>query len=325
MNAVANRFKPVRGLKSPHIQSILASSKLRKLALGQRAKQFTASSTRHLLETPCGVTLECWHTPHPNPVGMITLIHGWEGSADSLYMLDTGSYLWQKGYSVTRLNMRDHGDTHHLNKELFHSARIEEVSNALAMINKQWPHDRNWLVGFSLGGNFALRVSTLASTYQVSYDEVIAICPPISPSNTMQTLRSGPFIYEKYFVKKWRKSLVKKATLHEHLDYLDDLKQMTSLDEMNDYFIGRFAPYATLSEYFSSYTLPNNLGQLTQLPTRIIATADDPVCPIADIRAIASTDSLSVEEHEYGGHCGFLDSYNLKSWVPARILEIINL
>ena len=34
-------------------------------------------------------------------------------------------------YDVARLNLRDHGDSHHLNDEIFHSCRIAEVVGAV--------------------------------------------------------------------------------------------------------------------------------------------------------------------------------------------------
>jgi len=251
------------------------------------------------------------------------MIHGWEGSAQSLYMLDAGSYLWQQGYSVVRLNLRDHGDTHHLNEELFHSARLNEVAEVVAQITHAWPHDNAYLVGFSLGANFSLRISTHAEQYGIKLNRVIAVCPPINPSNTMNTLNTGAAIYEKYFVKKWKRSLVKKALLHSHYNYLNILKPMKSLDEMNDYFINTYTQYPSLQEYFKAYTLPVDLGQKAQLNTLIIAAEDDPVCPVADVRALTAGPKLSLDLQPYGGHCGFIQSARLQSWAPKRIHEAL--
>ncbi len=37
------------------------------------------------------------------------LMHGWEGSADSLYLLSASQSLFEAGFEVVRLNFRDHG------------------------------------------------------------------------------------------------------------------------------------------------------------------------------------------------------------------------
>ena len=59
------------------------------------------------------------------------LVHGWEGNAESLYILSLAQQLFDLGFDVVRLNLRDHGDTHHLNRELFHSCRLPEVVGAV--------------------------------------------------------------------------------------------------------------------------------------------------------------------------------------------------
>ena len=71
--------------------------------------------------------------------------------------------LFAAGFDVFRLNFRDHGDTHHLNPGLFHSCRLEEVVHALADLQDRLQARRWCLAGFSLGGNFSLRVWLLVT------------------------------------------------------------------------------------------------------------------------------------------------------------------
>ena len=62
-----------------------------------------------------------------------------------------------------RLNFRDHGETHHLNRAMFHSCRIDEVVGARETESRQRFTARPFVIGgFSLGGNFALRVALRA-------------------------------------------------------------------------------------------------------------------------------------------------------------------
>ena len=63
------------------------------------------------------------------------------------------------GFEVVRLNLRDHGATHHLNRELFHSCRLPEVVGAVRALALRFPGMPLVLAGFSLGGNFMLRVA----------------------------------------------------------------------------------------------------------------------------------------------------------------------
>ena len=96
------------------------------------------------------------------PRALAILLHGWEGSAQSSYILHTGARLLAEGCDVFRLNFRDHGKTHHLNAGLFHSCRIDEVVGAVGEVAKRFPERPLIIGGFSLGGNFALRVALRA-------------------------------------------------------------------------------------------------------------------------------------------------------------------
>ena len=54
---------------------------------------------------------------------MAILLHGWHGSADSPDVVSLAQHLFLRGFEVIRLNLRDHGETEHLNRGLFHSCR----------------------------------------------------------------------------------------------------------------------------------------------------------------------------------------------------------
>jgi predicted alpha/beta-fold hydrolase len=84
-------------------------------------------------ETPEGIRLQA---PSSLKTGAPTVIvmHGWLGHADSGYVLSAAAQLWEQGFPVVRLNLSDHSDAAHLNEEMFHSARIEKVIDAVSAI-----------------------------------------------------------------------------------------------------------------------------------------------------------------------------------------------
>ena len=135
------------------------------------------------------------------------LLHGWEGSARSNYVLDTGARLLREGFDVFRLNFRDHGETHHLNREIFHSCRIDEVVNAVREVAARFAPRALAIAGFSLGGNFALRVALRAPAAGIPLDYALAVCPVVSPASGLFGLENGPRFYQRYFLHKWTRSL----------------------------------------------------------------------------------------------------------------------
>ena len=67
-----------------------------------------------------------------------------------------------------------------------------------------------FLGGFSLGGNFSLRVAIRAPDAGIDLRKVVAVCPVLEPANTMEALELGWFGFRQYFVRKWKRSLLAK-------------------------------------------------------------------------------------------------------------------
>ena len=137
----ADDYHPPKWLHNPHLQSVLSSSGLRRRR-GLRALNATgAVTTEHIFDGGDGVRLQGWHSAVPGKTssGLALLLHGWEGSTESSYMRMTAARLLEAGFEVVRLNFRDHGDTHHLNEEIFHSNRLDEVVNAAVDVARRFP------------------------------------------------------------------------------------------------------------------------------------------------------------------------------------------
>jgi predicted alpha/beta-fold hydrolase len=326
-----SEFIPPYLLRNRHIQSIFASAGPRRLQVKHRARQLLACSKTVILDggssaTEQQIQLQGELSLHPQSKGIVTLIHGWEGSANSLYLLSAATELFNAGYSVFRLNLRDHGPTHHLNRELFNSTRVDEVVHALTDLQKYIPQNHSqsqphFLVGFSLGGNFCLRIGL---KIQTPIKKIIAICPVINPAKTSKTLNEGWWVYHRYFVHKWQRSLRKKLVHFPELGYEDILLKLETLDKMNHHFVPNFTPYNTVSEYFADYAIDKNILASLSIPSHLIATQDDPVIDIADLEAMQKPATMTVEVHANGGHCGFINSYSLNSWIDQRIVTLIN-
>ncbi|HVT31978.1 MAG TPA: alpha/beta fold hydrolase, partial [Rhodanobacteraceae bacterium] len=196
-------FAPPRLLRNPHVQSVLSSSSLRRWAALRRGGAIEAEATEHILDCGDGVRLQGFHTPQRmlrEARGLVVLLHGWEGSARSNYILGTGARLVRDGFDVFRLNFRDHGETHHLNRGIFHSCRIDEVVNAVRAVAARFEPPMLAIAGFSLGGNFALRVALRAPSANFALAYALAVCPIVSPASGLFGIESGPGFYQRYFL-----------------------------------------------------------------------------------------------------------------------------
>ncbi|HUO68062.1 MAG TPA: alpha/beta fold hydrolase [Gammaproteobacteria bacterium] len=314
-------FRAPFGLRHRHVQSLLAAWPVRRGLLRQRARGLLSAARAEILDCGDGVRLLGMHTPAPGASrGLAILLHGWEGSAEATYVLSVGATLHAAGFDVFRLNFRDHGDTFALNRDLFHSCRIDEVVGAVRAVIAAHPAPRAFVIGHSLGGNFALRVAARAPAAGIELDKVVAICPVLKPQSTMHALETGLWIYREYFLRRWRRSLLAKAACFPELYDFGDLRRFSTLTATTEFFVKQYTGFPDLDAYLSGYAVTGNVLSSLRVPTRLIAAADDPVIPVEDLRDLATPRALVVDVLPRGGHCAFLESYGLSSWIDRAVL-----
>jgi uncharacterized protein len=317
----AGAFHAPVGLSGRHVQSLLAGWPLRHRLVRRDARGLLAAARPEILDCGGGVRLLGHYSRQTGEGrGLAILLHGWEGSAEASYVVSMGGRLHAAGYEVFRLNFRDHGETFELNRELFHSCRIDEVVGATAAIIGSHPARRTFLIGHSLGGNFALRVAARAESARLALTKVVAICPVLRPHSTMRALEEGLWIYREYFLRRWRRSLLAKAACFPGVYDFGDLRRLPTLTATTEFFVTRYTSFADLDAYLRGYAITGEALRNVAVPSRLIAAADDPVIPIADLDDVAMSPALEVSVLPRGGHCAFLESYRLRSWSDRAVL-----
>lgn len=290
-------------LRHPFLQTAFASLKFRVSGAYLREK-----STFKLITTSSGTRLLGSYAEQAGAKGLVLLLHGWEGGIESTYILRSGEHLFRQGYNIFRLNLRDHGDTHHLNEEAFNGTMIDEVYEAMCQISELADNMPLFLMGFSLGGNFVLRAAMAHSTRKAKLKNVrhiLAVSPAVDPE--MATIRiDEDRILGPYFLNKWSQSLMKKQQL---FPYLHDFRYATSsrsVMELTSIGIPLFTPYRHVKDYFARYTTTGPFFKNLQVPTTIYTSADDPIITEEDFLKIDPHPLLRIIISDRGGHNGFL-------------------
>lgn len=323
-------YQPPRWLRNPHVQSVLGSSPLRRRLGVHALARLGVVSEEVIVDGGEGIRLQGFHSRLPNGEarGLAMLLHGWEGSADSNYMRLTAAQLLQRGFEVFRLNFRDHGDTHHLNEELFHSNRIDEVVHAVGDVARRYPRRPMVLAGYSLGGNFALRVALRALQANLPLAHVVAVCPLLDPLRTMDYIENGLQIYDWYFKRKWRSSLLRKRALFPERHAYDDTVLAQDLRSLMRWLAERHTGFGTLEAYFDGYSIAGDRLAQLHMPADILMAKDDPVIPIEDFRSWSLPASARLEIAACGGHCGFIESARgdgfAERWVADRLEAVLH-
>jgi len=326
MRVGGSEYAPPFWLRNPHLQTALGSSQWRRRRGAQALAATGAVTTEHLVDGGEGVRLHGLHSVVPGraPRGLVLLLHGWEGSSESSYMRQTAAQMLELGYAVFRLNFRDHGDSHHLNEAIFHSNRIDEVVHAAVDIAARFDPRPMLAAGYSLGGNFALRLALRAPAAGLQLAGIAAVCPVIDPARTMHQMEVGHHqLYLRHFERTWRASLRRKRDLFpDHLD-VDDATLSLGLRDLTDWLVRTHTEFGTLDDYFDGYSVAGDRLSSLQVPVDILMAADDPVIPLDAFHALALPAHARLEISRWGGHCGFLLDRHLdgfaERWVAAHL------
>ena len=314
---MSQAFTPPFYLKNAFVQTLLASNKL-----GTRRNNPMLNAAREVLLKPIpNVTLQGFYSPHPQAKAVVMLLHGWEGSVNSAYVLRTGIFLYEHGYSVFRLNYRDHGDTHHLNTGLFYAILLDEVFASVQAVAGYETSKPFYLVGFSMGGNFALRVARKCAAQPIpNLKHIFSISPVLDPEKSTVAIDQHPTL-QKYFRQGWSRSLLKKQNLYPHLYHFDEGFKSDTLMAMTEWMLQHYSEYPVMRDYFRQYSLLNDALTALNVPTTIITAQDDPIIPVADFYDLKLSPTTELIIHSHGGHNGFFETLSGRAWYQKKIMD----
>jgi len=317
---MSGNFNPPFYLRSTVVQTMLASSGIRKWG----ANPTVEAAREVILDTVDGVKLQGFYSPQTNEQvkGVVMLLHGWEGSVNSTYILGTGKFLYNNDYSVFRLNYRDHGESHHLNRGLFYAVLLDEVFNAVQQVSGYERELPFYLAGFSMGGNFALRIVRKCAENSINnLSHVMSISPVLDPEKSTYAIDNVPLL-RKYFRKKWIRSLKKKQEYFPELYDFSDVFALESITEMTELMIARYSDYKSATDYFRNYAVLEDALANINIPTTIVTAQDDPIIPVDDFYGLELNSMVELIIHHYGGHNGFLETLSGKAWYEQKMLEL---
>lgn len=250
-----------------------------------------------------GARLHAYYSKHPEQRALVVLIHGWEGHASASYMDRTAQALYNLGFSVARLHLKDHGHTRSWNPELFNGSMLEEHYEAVRRLSGK---QKVYLAGFSLGGNFALRIAARGSKKKIpGLAGVAAISAPLDPHKATASMDRHPII-GRYLLDQWRASLREKQ---EHFpDKYDFAKHdsIRNIMDLTDVLVQEHSDFSSLEDYFGTYTLGTEFFRRIDVPFALLTSIDDPVIPPEEYKALLLPRHGELEMARHGGHVAFV-------------------
>ncbi|MCE2983645.1 MAG: alpha/beta fold hydrolase [Parachlamydia sp.] len=284
-------FHPFPGLASPHLQTLLGT-----FSWGGEAPP----SRQKIVSLGDGDALSCEiSTPPDWDVGdkSLILVHGLGGSHASNYMVRLSRRFYQAGHRVVRINLRGSGSGRSHAQLPYHGGASLDVLKVLKQIKNETPASELVLIGFSLGGNIALKLAGEMDESPDLLKHVIAVCPPIDLSNTVERLSlKSNLLYHRYFLNLLRPTAKKWAT---------NYSTIANMYDFDSHVTAKIWGFKNADDYYryssSCYCLPT-----IRPPCQILFAKDDPVIDHQCIFNTSLSPSTKVYLSNKGGHLGFI-------------------
>jgi hypothetical protein len=274
-----------------------------------------------------------WQTErreHPT----LLVVHGLEGSSESVYMLGTAAKAFDAGFNVVRLNQRNCGGTEHLTPTLYHSGMVDDLRAVLRELIERDNLPRLFLAGFSMAGNMALKLAGEdAGRTPAELSAVCAVSPSVDLRATADAieLRQNR-LYLKSFIKHLRRRVQTKQKLYPELYDITDLNTVRTIRDFDERFTAVHGGYANADDYYNRSSSVPFLKDIS-LPTLIIHAQDDPFIPFAPLSdpSVKGNPNILLLAPAHGGHVGFIaaDTRETKDedrfWAENRVVEFCKL
>ena len=313
---MSDSFPPFEPLfENPHLATIAASQWPRRLD----QRRFPVEA--RLVTTAPDVRILVHSQTPRRPLAHAVLVHGLEGSSHSGYMLSMAQALLEAGFAVHRTNIRSCGGTEFQCRTLYHAGLTADLAAFLAELDRE-RQTPAFLIGFSLGGNQALKLAgELGRGASRLLAGVAAVSAPIDLGACCRALaRPSNALYEWHFLRSMRRRLrLRRPVLSASLPY-GRLSSVRSVWEFDDLFTGPAFGFSGAEEYYRTQSAAGFLGRI-RVPTLVVQAMDDPMIPFEVFRRpeFETNPSLTLAASAHGGHIGFLNRRRPRIWVDEAV------
>jgi predicted alpha/beta-fold hydrolase len=280
-----------------------------------------------------------WQTnrmQHPT----LVMWHGLEGSAASAYMLTTAAKIFQRGFNVVRMNIRNCGGTEHLTPTLYHGGLTHDLRAVIdELINKD-RLPRIVIAGFSLGGNLTLKLAgELADEAPEQLKGVVAISPSVDLQASSDLLNQPRnFAYHRNFLYYMKLRIGLKQRVYPELYDSSALGSIRTLVQFDDHYVAPAFGFADARDYYAKASALPHLSRI-RIPTLIIHAQDDPFIPYTPLekalnpqpQSDSSSEVLTTSNENVlliapasGGHVAFVSTDSLQEdrfWAENRLVD----
>jgi len=257
----------------------------------------------------------------------VIMVHGLCGSHRSPYLVRMAKRLGSLCIRVVRINLRGCGSGKGLAKYMYHCGRSEDVFEVIKQLKVDTPDSPFVLIGFSLGGNIALKMGgELGSLGKNFLAGIIAISPPVDLySSVIRLGKADNAIYEKYFIR-----LMCADVRYRHRKFKDlpriKLPSNLTIFEFDQIYTAPQYGFRNAHDYYNKCSAAPLVGDIC-VPCKILLAEDDPIVVSTALDGFELPSHVEVFKTKRGGHMGYLGNPTDKNglyWLDTLLVEWIS-
>lgn len=240
----------------------------------------------------------------------VIIAHGLEGSSQRRYVKGMVRTFNRQGWDAVALNFRGCSGEPNRLLRFYHSGVSEDLWN-VAQHAEQQGYKRIGLIGFSLGGNVALKLlgelGNETPEWLIGGVGISVPCDLKASSESMARLINRPYM-KRFISDLHAKIRAKQLTFPNELDDSDYI-QIKTFRHFDDRYTAPLHGFRDAEDYWAQCSSLFFLETIRR-PTLLLNAADDPflACECYPKDLAHHHDYLHLEIPAHGGHAGFVGS-----------------
>ena len=222
-------------------------------------------------------------------------------------MIHAARRLNEAGVRTFRMDMRACGAGEGLAKMPYHAGCSHDLLVALERVAQICPASPISLVGYSIGGNVALKlVGETAGQLPPQLSRLVAISPPIDLQvcvKRLSTVAAGA--YDRYLGRTHYRHLHRSKSLIQHAPHIVDALRPRGQWDFDKGYTATVWGFETVEEFYAATSASRTISNV-RIPTLLIASRDDPLVPVELFKPLEPQTSIKLHLTDQGGHLGFI-------------------